>query len=178
MAQQRKYAALDADVLIKLCDGDSNAQEAVDWLSSRGVYPMVTAAVIQTLMSMAVEDKVADNRAVAEKALKCLSIFGILDAPLEGVELDIARLTSLRLLESGELKDSACAEIDAMVIAEAAVQNCFILLTDSKGILDAKYDDLALILLDRHLSDVLIYSPDAIASFIRRQEEETAGGGI
>lgn len=168
---KQRFAALDVGVLIRIRDGDEDAQAAFDWLQNLRVFPMASETVVQTLASQATEDADLDNRDAAAKTLACLPTWGILTPQLSDLNHSIAEITAEKFLSKRALPVEC--EIDALIIAEAAMEGCALLITDSEEILGATAEHLKLILLECHVSDVLIVSVDEIVQYLKAEEPES-----
>jgi hypothetical protein len=89
---------------------------------------------------------------------------GFLSVPLEPTENGIARIIASRIVEKGILPDEN--EDDGLVIAEAAIQGCKLLITYRQVLLDAEFDSVQLLLIENDVSDLAIISPDLIVKYL------------
>ncbi len=169
-----RFAALDTSFLLALAAGDGHCEAVVDWLGRINVYALVTPTVLQEISDVELYDPDAENRSKARRVKDCLSLWTFLYIPLEPVQHGIAKIIASKLIEKGILPDDA--ENDGLVIAEASIQGCKILVTDRSALLainSANTDSLRLALLECDVSDVFTISPTEIVEYIERDREES-----
>jgi len=173
MPAPRRFAALDTSFLLALAGGDENCEEVIDWLSGINVYPLVTGTVLQELMDID-QQKDADPfvKQNAERALLNLAAWGILDASLAATDNGIAKIIAGKFVEKGVLPDEQ--ENDGLVVAEAALHECKMLVTDRETLLNAPLEGIKFMLIESDVSALFIVSPDHIIEYLRKTEEATS----
>jgi predicted nucleic acid-binding protein len=163
-APTKRFAALDTSFLLYLAAGDEDCQTVVDWLVSHNIYPVVTGTILQELADIEINDPDPFNKANAAEAITSLPMWGFLSIPLEPTQNGIARIIASRIVEKGLLPDEN--EDDGLAVAEAAIQECKLLITYRKVLLDADYDSLRLLLLENDVSDLAIIQPELIVKYL------------
>jgi len=163
-APSKRFAALDTSFLLYLAAGDEDCQTVVDWLVSHNIYPLITGTVLQELADIEINDPDPFNKSNAAEALTSISTWGFLSIPLEPTQNGIARIIATRIVEKDLLPDEN--EDDGLVVAEAAIQECKLLITYRKVLLDADYDSLRLLLLENDVSDLAIIEPELIVKYL------------
>ena len=164
MPASKRFAALDTSFLLYLAAGDEDCETVVDWLVSNNIYPLVTGTVLQELADIEQNDPDPFNRGNAREVETNISTWGFLSIPLEPTDNGIAKIIASRIVEKGLLPDEN--EDDGLVIAEAAIQNCNMLITYRKVLLDAPFDPLRLLLIEMNVSDLAIIPPDLIVKYL------------
>jgi hypothetical protein len=161
-----RFVAVDTEVLLALEAGDEECTGAIDLLGAAGFYCLVTETALQELADICkfVTDAEAVERATS--TLNQLTNFGFLESRLGTVEMGVAERVAHKIcdisLSGGTLNDG-------LVIAEAAYNNCRILLTRRKVILDSQKDSLRIALVDFDLCAVVVASPAEIVSYYSQQ---------
>ena len=168
---QKRFAALDTSFLLSLAAGDGNCQEVIDWLSRINVYPLATGTVLQELADAEREDSDPFVRQNAILAQQNLAIWGILDVSLEPIDNGIAKIIATKLFEKKVLPDEH--ENDGLVIAEAALHYCKILVTFRQRLLDAPAAGIKFMLIESDVPDLFIVSPDDVIVYLRQIEPAT-----
>jgi len=163
-APTKRFAALDTSFLLYLAAGNEDCQTVVDWLVSHNIYPVVTGTVLQELADIEINDPDPFIKANATEAIVNLPTWGFLSIPLEPTDNGIARIIASRIVEKGLLPDEN--EDDGLVVAEAAIQGCKLLITYRQILLGADYDSLRLLLLENDVSDLAIIEPDLIVKYL------------
>ena len=170
MPAPRRFAAVDTSFLLALAGGDENCEEVIDWFSKINVYPLATGTVLQELMDIdQQEDADPFVKQNAECALLNLATWGILDASLTPTDNGIAKIIAGKFVEKGVLPDEQ--ENDGLVVAEAALHECKMLVTDRKTLLNAPLEGIKFMLIESDVSALLVVSPDQIVEYLRRKEE-------
>jgi rRNA-processing protein FCF1 len=170
MLPLKRFAALDTRFLLALCVGDEDCQTVIDWLSANKVYPLATGTVLQELADLEREDSDKFVRQNAENAQSQLSTWGILPAPLSSIDNGIAKIIATRLVEKKVLPDDA--ENDGLVVVEAAMHQCKILITYREGLLNAHSAGIRFMLIENDVSDLFIVSPEDVVEYLREFENE------
>jgi hypothetical protein len=172
-APPRRFAAVDTDFLLALAAGSDNCAEVIDWFSRLGFYPLSTGTVLQELMDIEQqEDADPFVKQNAEIALSNLATWGILDAPLSPTDNGIAKIVGAKFSEKGVLPDEH--ENDGLIVAEAALHDCKMLVTYRKTLLDAPLEGIKFMLIESDVSVLFIVSPDDIVGYLRRTEAAVA----
>ena len=169
MPAPRFFVALDTPFLLALAAGDDDCAEVIDWLSRSGVYPLVTGTVMQELMDIERESDDPFVKQNAECALSGLVVWGILDAPLTPTDNGIAKIIAADFVAKGVLPDEH--DNDGLVVAEAALNDCKMLMTYRKTLLNAPLEGIKFMLIESHVSALFIVSPANVVSYLRKTEE-------
>lgn len=172
MLPPKRFAALDTRFLLALGVGDDDCQTVIDWLSANNVYPLATGTVLQELADLEREDADEFVRQNAEHAQMQLSTWGILPAPLNSIDNGIAKIIASRLVEKKVLPDDA--ENDGLVVVEAAMHQCKILITYREALLNAHSAGIRFMLIENDVSDLFIVSPEDVVDYLRSIEKEAA----
>jgi hypothetical protein len=165
-ASSKRFAALDTSFLLALAVGDENCETVIDWLSRLNIYPLVTGTVLQELADIELNDPDPFNKGNAKEAQCCIPVWGFLSIPLQPAENGIVKVIASKLVDSGVLPDEH--EDDGLVVAEAAFQQCKILITYRETLLESEGEALAFMLLENDVSDLFIASPDHIVEYLER----------
>lgn len=166
MPKPHRFAAVDTEVLLALEAGDEDCCGAIDGLGKAGFYCLVTETPLQELGEIC--ETVSDAEAVerAKATLSQITNFGFLESRLSVVEMGVAERVAHKMcdlcLSEGTLNDG-------LVIAEAAYNNCRILLTRRKAILSTKTESLQIALVDFDLAPIVVASPTEIVKYYKRQ---------
>lgn len=163
-APTKRFAALDTSFLLYLAAGDEDCETVVDWLVSHNIYPIVTGTVLQELADIEQNDPDPFNRGNANTVATSISTWGFLSFPLEPADNGIAKIIASRIVEKELLPDKD--EDDGLVIAEAAMQNCNMLVTYRKVLLDAPFDQLRLLLIEMDVSPLVVIPPELIVKYL------------
>jgi rRNA-processing protein FCF1 len=164
---KRRFASLDTSFLLALAEGEEDCEAVIDWLGRINVYPLVTPTVIQELMDIEEQDREACPTAKAAK--EGISVWGILDAPLSPTDHGIAEIIASKLIAKGVLADE-CLN-DGLVLAEAGIQECKLLLTYRSTILEASFEAMKLVLLESDVSDVFAVGPPDVVAYLAKANE-------
>lgn len=167
-APTKRFAALDTSFLLALVVGDDNCLTVVDWLSRLNIYPLVTGTVLQELADIELNDSDPFIKGNAKEAQSCIPVWGFLSVPLQPAENGIVKVIASKLVESGVLPDEH--EDDGLVVAEAAFQQCSILITYRETLLESEGEGLAFMLLENDVSDLFIVSPEHIVGHLEKQK--------
>src|SRR5207302_5611549 len=149
-----------------------DCQEVIDWLSKINVYPLVTGTVMQELADTEREDSDPFVRQNAETALLNLATWGILDAALTPTDNGIAKIVAGKFIEKGVLPDEH--ENDGLVIAEAALHGCNMLVTYRDTLLDSPLEGIKFMLIESDVPPLFIVSPEHIIEYLRKTEQAVA----
>jgi hypothetical protein len=172
MPAQRRSAALDTPFLLALAGGDDNCAEIIDWLSRINVYPLVTGTVLQELMDAEQNDLDPFVKQNAESALMNLTTWGVLDTALSPTDNGVAKIIAGKFVEKGVLPDEH--ENDGLVVAEAALHDCKMLITYRETLLNAPLEGIKFMLIESDVPALFIVSPDNIIEYLRKTEEATS----
>jgi hypothetical protein len=165
----KRLAAVDSSVLLALADGDEVAEASVDWLLGANIYPVVTPTVLQEL-ELARSLPAIGLQPLAEAALRNIPVWGFFAPNLSSIDHGIAGVTGRKLIE--KVIDGAGEENDGLVLAEAAVSDCVLLLTYRRCLLDCSTDRLRLCFVEGDLKDTFVVSPDDIVEYAATQEKK------
>ena len=172
-AQQRRFAALDTPFLLALAGGSENCEEVIDWFSRIPVYPIATGTVLQELMDIEMrEGGDPFEKQNAERALLGLSTWGILDVSLTPTDNGIAKIIATKFVEKGVLPDEH--ENDGLVVAEAALHECKMLVTYRDTLLKAPLEGIKFMLIESDAPVLFIVSPDDVIAYLRKVESTKA----
>jgi hypothetical protein len=129
--------AVDTNVLLHLADGVDDVIDAVETIKERakGAQLIATPTVLQELFALH-EDEEHDAHELANEALTCMMDWGVQPLNLIAVGHGIVEQIGLKLRTNGVLPDQE--ENDGLIIAEAALLNCQMLLTSDQHMLDAQ----------------------------------------
>lgn len=163
-APAKRFAALDTSFLLCVAAGDDDCLTVVDWLVQHNIYPVVTGTVLQELADIEINETDPFINSNAVEVLSNLSTWGFLSIPLEPADNGIAKIIANRIVEKGLLPDEH--EDDGIVIAEAAIQRCNLMITCRPVLLAAPFDPLRLLLIEMDVSDLAIISPDLIVKYL------------
>jgi hypothetical protein len=169
-APTKRFAALDTTFLLSLAAGDEACEETIDWFGAINVYPVVTGTVLQELADIEQNEEdpfVLEN---ASKALANIPVWGFLSIPLQPAENGIAKVIANKLADKGFLPDEY--ENDGLVVAEAAFQNCNILVTYRQTLLDCSGEGLKFMLLENDVADLFIVSPVDVVEYLEGQKKK------
>ena len=171
MAIPRRFAALDTQFLLDLENGDANCAEAVDILNQWGFYFIVTGTVLQELEDIACEEE-SQIAGHARDTLKSITNWSFITPELPSVQNGVAEIVALRLIER-QLLPSA-QKNDGLVIVEAAIHGCQVLLSPRKPIVDAKSDSLRLALIESDVSGVIAIRPLELIAYSKFEKANGA----
>jgi hypothetical protein len=175
MPAPRRFAALDTPFLLALAGGDPDCEEIIDWLSRNNVYPLITGTVLQELEDAEREDSDPFVKQNAETALLNLATWAILDVALSPTDNGIAKIVAGKFVEKGVLPDEH--ENDGLVVAEAALHGCNLLVTYRKTLLDAPVEGIKFMLIESDVPVLFVVSPDDIIAYLRKAEKTTSTDG-
>lgn len=149
----RRYVAFDVDAMLNIERGDNETVKSLDLLTSVGFFPLVTPTVLQGLSDLM--DGSGEISTLAENVLRYLTQLGFIAPPLERLDHGIAQIVGRRILALGTTSPTELDEDDGLIIAEAAIQGCDVLLTDQEPILMIPNRELSLILASTNLTRVI-----------------------
>ena len=133
----------------------------------RGGQIYVTPTVLDELATKAQYDPSPRKRADARKALASIATWKILTLELTDLQSTFARLTADKLLDRGVVL--AEERNDALILAEAAVLDCQLLITSDSDLRAADPARLALVLRECQMPMVVIRTPgDIVREFAGR----------
>jgi hypothetical protein len=168
----KRFAALDTSFLLCLAAGDEDCEATIDWFSGINVYPLITGTVLQELADIEQTESDPFVKANAIKVVTSISTWGFLALPLQPAENGIAKIIATKLAAKGFLPDEH--ENDGLVVAEAAYQNCNILVTYRESLLECSGEGLKFMLLENDVSDLFIVSPSDVVEYLRGQKAKLA----
>jgi predicted nucleic acid-binding protein len=156
--------AVDSNVPLDLADGNESVLDALNTIRGRlsNARFVVTPSVFQELVHVALEDSVAARRALGQSALRQLKEwqFDLLEIVPVGhgiVESIAQRLRAAGLLPEEEVHDS-------LILAEAALLGCAVLLTSDAHLRGLDYARLTWELNACDVSVPVIATPREIVS--------------
>jgi predicted nucleic acid-binding protein len=164
---RKRFAAVDTRFLIALHAGDENCQGVVDWLSANNVFVCITSCVIQELVDMVNQhDEESED---AREVLQCIPIWGFLPTPqLEATNNGIVFIIAQKMMDKGVVKTEDLN--DCVALVEAAFEDCVLFVTTRESLIQASYDHLRLALIESDVTDVPVFSPADIMSFVNAPE--------
>jgi hypothetical protein len=168
MPAQRRFAALDTSFLLTLAAGDDDCAEVIDWLSANNIYPLVTGTVMQELRDAEREDPDPFIRHNALAAQENMATWGVLDASLTPIDNGIAKIIAAKMVEKKVLPDKH--DDDGLVVAEAALHGCVMLISFRETLLTAPPAGIKLMLLESDVPDLFVVSPKVVVIYIRSTE--------
>jgi len=166
--QKRQLVAIDTNIALSLATGDEAAADALQLIAHRIRSAQVLAppTVIQELTYQARFDSEKTRRESARQALASFHKHKVLPAPLDSAQEAIAEKAAGELRHSGLLPFAECN--DAFVIAESAVLNCVLLVSNDSHLLDIDPKQLGLLFREMDLPAPIIVSPrELIQKFYR-----------
>ena len=173
MPAQRRFAALDTSFLLALAAGDDNCAEVIDWLSDNKIYPLATGTVLQELADIDQQEGGDPfKKQNAEKALLSFGTWGVLDAALSPIDNGIAQMVAKKFVEKNVLPDEH--DNDGLVVAEAALHECKMLITYRDTLLDAPLEGIKFMLIESDVPVLFVVSPDDVIAYLRKTEETTS----
>ena len=157
--------ALDTNFLLDLTVPTERAQDLVDLLRRRvkKVHFLVPPTVLTELAHLAEKGETASARTMAIRALQSMVPrwkFHPLDFVPVGhgiIEQVARRLRGPRMIPLGEINDS-------LILAEAALANCTLLVTSDRHLLEADPDLLRRELVASDVEPIAIYAPQELLS--------------
>ena len=167
---KQKFAALDTGFLLALAAGDGHCEAVVDWLGGANLYALVTPTVLQEIDDIERCEPQPDIQDLARRVRERLATWGFLKLPMSPVQHGIARAIALKLIEKRILPDEAHAENDGLVIAESALQECAVLVTERQTLTAIGVDILRLALLESDVPDIFTITPSEIVAYIERND--------
>jgi hypothetical protein len=162
-----RFVALDTGFLISLAgDYDGMYQQVVDVLKiTEGFDLLVSTTVIQELTSAAEhEQEDPDIQRLARVALESLNLWGFLawelSERLMGKRDEIAEMLGVRQIIDGEF------ETPRRIVAEAAIHQCILLVTEREVLTAVNNLALGFALLRENVTDVAIKEPTLIIEIL------------
>ena len=121
--------AVDSNVPLDLADGNESVLDALDTIRARltNVRFVVTPSVFQELAHVAVQDPVASRRDLGRRALRQLKEWQLDILEIVPVGHGIVESIARRLRGAGLLPEEEVH--DSLILAEAALLGCAVLLT-------------------------------------------------
>lgn len=168
MLPPKRFAALDTSFLLALAVGEENCQAVIDWLSGINVYALATGTVLQELADIEREDTDDFARQNAYAAQRELTSWGILDVSLTPIDNGIAKIIAAKLVEKKVLPDKC--ENDGLVVAEAALHGCKMMVTFRQTLLNAPPAGIRFMLIESDVPDLFIVSPEDVVDYLRSIE--------
>lgn len=167
--QKRQLVAVDTNILLLLADEDDLIRDAISLIQQRMVSSQLVASrtVLGELNFKAKFDSDNGLRKLAEKALSGIrSKYKITPEPLDGIQKAIAKEAAAKLLHSSLLPFSE--QNDALIVAEAAILDCVLLVSNDSHLLEIDARRLALLFREMDLPAPIIVSPrDLMEKFYR-----------
>ena len=157
-----RLVAVDTNILLRLARRDEATMDALDMIRQRlaPVQLVVSPTVAQETAVLACEVDDPALSDAARVALGQLSSWGFFAGPLNAVDKAIVWNAAGKLLDSGLLP--SLERNDALILAEASVMNCILLVRRGSHLLRIDRDKLALVFGDLDLPTPAIASPEAL----------------
>lgn len=150
---QPQFAALDSRFLADLEIGYPQAQGKFDDLSKR-YYFLVTSTTLQDLADAQLHSDDHLTREVCKGVLQDYKLWGVLDMSLRPEYNGVAEVIANALITAGVVPDGHIN--GALIVAEAALHNCRVLVTHRRCLHDADKQGLARILFEHDVVCPLI----------------------
>jgi len=166
--QKKQFVAIDTNIALSLADENEMAMDALELIRARlhDVEILASRTVIQELTFQSKCDRDSRLRESARKALTDFKKLQIAARPLTDVQATIAAKAAEDLRHSGLIPFQECN--DALVVAESAVLNCILLVSNDSHLLEIDAKQLVLLFRERDLPAPVIASPrDMIHRFYR-----------
>lgn len=162
-----KFAAVDTYFLLEITKGNPDYQGIFDALRGLGFFLVVTDTVMQELQDLRTRAANPEIGKHAEATIRELGSMDVLTPTLEPVQRGVAEIIANKLaalLPNGQKNDG-------LVLAEAAVHNCRILVSNRAAISqgDSQAIRLALVLSD--VENVVPLNPDNILDLLKQVTE-------
>jgi predicted nucleic acid-binding protein len=171
MVVRSQLIAVDTNVLMDLADDREDVWDAIETIRNRvkGAVFVATSTVIQELAYAADEGDTPEKRDLAAIALTKLdSEWGFKSANFVPVGHGITEITANKIRSAGLLPEEEVN--DSLIIAEAALGNCTILLSSDAHISGIDQTALSLVLGSCDINKVLLASPAKIVrDFFQKQ---------
>jgi predicted nucleic acid-binding protein len=161
---QKKRLALDTNVLLDLAEGSEFALDFRDVFQAAN-YSLVAGSTVFRELGFAVLFGSEEEKSLAAKAVANAAKWGILAFNLTRLDQSIAERFAQRLLEKGLLPEEECN--DALILAEASVENIPLLVTSDHHLLDIDEDALALAFSEADLHATHPVHPKALLRAMR-----------
>lgn len=159
------YVALEVDFILALVMGEDFCLAAIDTITSRRGFPLVTPCVLQELKLEAKENPDEALRGVAQKAINQLSTLNILTPSMDNTQRDLAEILAKKLVNAGIFD---CYQ-SALAIAEAAHLNCRVMLTYKLNINGTDLSPLKLHLVEHDVIDCTPLPPPIFVDFFHKE---------
>lgn len=158
--QRPRLVAVDTNILLRLAEKEELTLDGIQTIRDRlrPVSFVVPPTAYQELAHLAINSGSLAVRAAAREALaRFRSVWGFAPSPLNAVQKDLAANAALKLLQSNLLPDEE--RNDAWIVAESAVLNCVLLVSNDSHLLDLDHRRLGLLFRELDLPVPLIASP-------------------
>lgn len=165
----RRFAALDTDFLIGIRDGVEDCLTVADWLSQSNLHPLVSETVLHELADIKRLDPSPDVRNMAHEILSSLSVWNFLTPPLSSMQRGIAEQVANKILACGCLGDDPLLN-EGLIIAEAALLECTMIVSNSKSMGNASADHLKLVLLESDVCDLFVVSTNEVIEYLNSKK--------
>lgn len=166
--QKKQFVAIDTNIALLLAEENETAVDAVELIRSRlrNAQILASRTVIQELTFQSKHESDSKVRASAGKALMDFQKLHIAPAPLDDLQKVIAAKAADDLRHSGLIAFEE--RNDAFIVAESAVLNCILLVSNDSHLLEIDAKQLALLFRERDLPAPIIVSPrDLVHRFYR-----------
>jgi hypothetical protein len=164
-----QLVAVDTNVLLLLAEHDDLTRDALDTIHSRlrSVDVIASPTVLGELAYKARRDPSPDMRELALKAIRLLHTgTEVGPAHLTGMEETLVEKAAATLRQSGLVPSPE--RNDAWIIAESAVLNCVLLVSNDSHLLDIDHRRLGLLFREMDLPVPIIVSPlEIVRKFFR-----------
>jgi|ERR1043166_3237512 hypothetical protein len=159
-----KFAAVDSHFLAALEAYDDDAAEICDGLQLLQLHLLVTPTVLQEIADTERNSTDPDARVAAAAILKDYRGWLILDPPLTPVQNGVAEIMAKKLIEEEVIPDT---ELNAgLIVAEAALHECQILITHRQSLINSDLTELGLVWLGA-ATPPLIVDADSVLKALR-----------
>ena len=145
--------------------GEDNALGAIDEISRLRGYAVILPSVAQELGDQARNQQDEALRGIAQKALSQLTNWGIHDPPLETKQHAVADIVAKKLVQKGFCHNYQ----SALILAEAAVYGCRLLLTYDHNLCQINMASLRLFLLEADVCDTFVLPPHWFVHFFQQK---------
>ena len=154
--------AVDTNFLMNLARPQDTVLDSLDVIRSRvrGAQILITPTTLDELGDKEQRDPDPETRALARRALAGLRTWRVVAAELNDVESIVARNIANELLDQRIIP--ASERNDALILAEAAMLDCQLLVSGDSDLRDADPARLALVLREAHAPMVVVRRPDEI----------------
>ena len=154
--------AVDTNFLMDLARPRDVALDALEIIRRRvrGLQILVTPTVFGEITDLAVDERAPATRVCARKAISSMRVWDMFPIETTDLQATIAGFAANKLITQGVIPLEE--RNDALIIAEAAVLDCQVLVSSDSHLRDADLARMALVLRECQLPMVVISKPDEI----------------